>query len=121
MSDLTTPIAQLRDAVRHFVAQRSWEPFHTPKNLAMALSVEASELVEIFQWLTPEESLNIHRDPGRLQHVQEEMADVCCYLLSLANQLDIDLTTAVQQKMIQNAIKYPPPAKSSSDSPQEKK
>lgn len=109
MDDHTTPIAQLRTAVEQFVAERRWEPFHTPKNLVMALSVEAAELVEIFQWLTPEESQAIRQDPERFQHVQEEMADVCCYLLSLANQLEIDLTTAVRLKMVKNAAKYPPP------------
>lgn len=107
MNDAMTPIGQLRQAMQDFVAQRHWEPFHTPKNLVMALSVEASELVEIFQWLTPEESLSIASHDRSFQHVKEEMADICCYLFSLANQLDIDLTTAIREKMVKNEQKYP--------------
>jgi dCTP diphosphatase len=95
----------LRDALRRFAAERDWEQFHTPKNLAMALSVEASELLEHFQWLTAEQSQTL--DPEALARVREEMADVLLYLIRLADRLDVDLVSAARDKMELNAQKYP--------------
>jgi NTP pyrophosphatase (non-canonical NTP hydrolase) len=89
-----------------FADERDWDQFHNPKNLAMALSVEASELVEIFQWLTPEQAKEI-MDSSQSDHVKEEVADVMIYLLRLADKLDIDLESAVNDKIIQNGKKYP--------------
>ncbi len=95
----------MRERVRAFVAERDWERFHSPKNLAMALSVEAAELVELFQWLTEEESNA--PDPDRRRRVAEEMADVLWFLVRLSDRLDIDLLAAAEAKLAANAAKYP--------------
>jgi NTP pyrophosphatase (non-canonical NTP hydrolase) len=97
--------ALLRDALRGFAAERDWDQFHTPKNLAMALSVEAAELLEHFQWLTAEQSQTLDRTT--LARVREEMADVLLYLVRLADRLDIDLLAAARDKMTLNAERYP--------------
>lgn len=107
MSDATTPIAELRELVRRFVDERDWRQFHTPKNLAMSLAIEAAELMEHFQWLTPEQSRGIAGDAGKLAAVGEELADVLCYAFALANELNLDLSDCVRRKMIRNAEKYP--------------
>ncbi len=104
-SDALTSLAELRNAVRQFVEERDWQQFHAPKNLAMALSIEAAELMEHFQWISAAESRAL--DSGKLANVGHEMADVLCYLLALANQLDIDLTSTFFQKMEMNRAKYP--------------
>lgn len=95
----------LRDTLREFVAEREWRSYHTPKNLAMALIVEAAELVEHFQWATPEESVAL--TPEKAMEVQEEMADVLVYLVELADVLNIDLIHAAHDKIAKNALKYP--------------
>ena len=95
----------LRDTLRKFVAERDWDKFHSPKNLAMALSVEASELMEHFQWLTEEESRRL--PPEKFNAVRDEMADVLVYLVRLADKLDVDLLEAAAQKIEKNALKYP--------------
>jgi NTP pyrophosphatase (non-canonical NTP hydrolase) len=95
----------LRDTLRKFVAERDWDQFHSPKNLAMALSVEAAELLEHFQWLTEAES---HRlPPEKRAQVRDEMADVLVYLVRLADKLDVDLLDAARKKIEKNALKYP--------------
>ena len=96
---------ELRDKLRKFVAERDWDQFHSPKNLAMALSVEASELMEHFQWFTEDESRRLA--PAKLAEVQDEMADVLVYLVRLADKLDVDLLAAAAQKIDKNALKYP--------------
>lgn len=98
-------LAEFRDRLRQFVAERDWERFHSPKNLAMALSVEAAELVELFQWLTEEESAA--PDAERRRRVGEEMADVLWFLVRIADRLDIDLLAAAEAKLAANAAKYP--------------
>lgn len=98
-------LGELKERVRAFVAERDWERFHSPKNLAMALSVEASELVELFQWMTEEESGAI--DPERRRRVAEELADVLWFLVRLSDRLDIDLLEAAERKLSANAAKYP--------------
>ena len=95
----------LRDRLRQFVAERDWDQFHSPKNLAMALSVEAAELVEHFQWLTEAESRRL--PPEKLAQVRDEMADVLVYLVRLADKLDVDLLQAAAAKIEKNALKYP--------------
>ena len=96
---------ELRDALRRFADARDWQQFHTPKNLAMALSVEAAELLEHFQWLTEEQSRQL--DGEAKQAVAYEMADVLLYLVQLATQLDVDLMAVAAEKMAINARKYP--------------
>lgn len=107
MSDAQTTVQQLRDLVETFVAERDWHPFHTPKNLTMALAIEAAELMEHFQWLTADESRDVSRTPEKLAAVAEELADVACYCLALANELSIDVASAMRDKMVKNAAKYP--------------
>lgn len=93
--------------LRAFVRERDWERFQSPKNLAMALTAEAGELLEIFQWLTEEQSRAIAADCPEYELVRQELADVQIYLLRLADQLNIDLGQAVQDKLRLNAEKYP--------------
>jgi len=99
-------IKTIQKQLSDFADERDWDQFHNPKNLAMALSVEASELVEIFQWLTPEQAEEI-MDSSQSNHVKEEVADVMIYLLRLADKLDIDLESIVSDKIVQNGKKYP--------------
>ncbi len=110
MSDSETTVAQLRRIVEQFVDRRDWHRFHTPKNLAMSISIEAAELMEHFQWLTPDESLGLRAEPEQLAAIGEELADVLCYALAMANELGLDLSTAIRDKMVKNAVKYPPPS-----------
>ena len=98
-------LTQLRDALREFAAERDWDQYHSPKNLASALAVEAAELLERFQWLTEDQSRNL--PPVELQKVREEMADVLNYLVRLADKLDVNLLEAAREKMKLNAQKYP--------------
>jgi NTP pyrophosphatase (non-canonical NTP hydrolase) len=102
-------IQNLQQRLRAFAAERAWQPYQTPKNLAMAMVVEAAELVEIFQWLTPEESHAIAQDPAKHQHLGEEIADVMLYLLQIADQTGVDVADALERKLVKNALKYPPP------------
>ena len=95
----------LRDALREFTAARDWRQYHTPKNLAMALIVEAAELVEQFQWMTPEQSMALSEK--QLVAVRDEVADTLIYLVEIADVLGIDLIAAARDKMAKNAIKYP--------------
>jgi len=96
---------QLRDALRQFAAERDWDQFHSPKNLASALAVEAAELLERFQWLTEDQSRRL--PPDELAKVREEMADVLNYLVRLADKLDVNLLEAARDKIELNALKYP--------------
>jgi dCTP diphosphatase len=98
-------IDDLAEELRAFVAERDWEKFHTPKNLAMALSVEVAELVEHFQWLTPEESEGLE-ETARVK-VSDEIGDVLIYLVRLADKLGIDPLAAAEAKLRKNAEKYP--------------
>jgi NTP pyrophosphatase (non-canonical NTP hydrolase) len=100
-------IANLQATLRHFAAEREWQPFHTPKNLATALMVEAAELVEVFQWMTPDESREAHLDAGSKQRIGEEIADVLLYLLQVADHTQVDVEQAVKDKLVRNAQKYP--------------
>ena len=96
---------QLIQAIRTFNQERDWERFHTPKNLAMALSVEAGEIVEQFQWLTPEQSDAL--PPETRASVRDEIGDVLIYLLNLADKLGVDPLQAARDKLDQNRAKYP--------------
>jgi len=100
-----TELETLRDDLRKFSAARDWEQFHSPKNLAMALSAEAGELLEVFQWLTEEQSRNL--EPKAMAAVGEEIADVLLYLVRLGDQLGVDPVAAAQRKLAENERKYP--------------
>jgi NTP pyrophosphatase (non-canonical NTP hydrolase) len=106
-SDSVTTVAQLKKLIGDFVAERDWSQFHSPKNVSMALAIEVAELMEHFQWLTTEASRRIADDPEKLTEVGEELADVVGYSLALANELGIDVSSAMRAKMIKNAQKYP--------------
>lgn len=100
-------LSELQAKLRHFAAERDWQPFHTPKNLTTALMVESAELAEIFQWMTPEESRLAHQDPTAKQRIGEEVADVLLYLLQVADHSGIDVEQAVKDKLARNAVKHP--------------
>ncbi|MFD4634476.1 nucleotide pyrophosphohydrolase [Streptomyces sp. NPDC058284] len=102
-------VAVLQRRLAEFAAARDWEQYHTPKNLAAALSVEASELVEIFQWLTPEESARVMEDPGTAPRVADEVADVLAYLLQFCEVLGIDALAALAAKIERNERRFPAP------------
>jgi len=98
-------LTRLRDLVRVFVDERDWDQFHTPKNLSAALTVEAAELLEHFQWLQHGRAEELGSE--KLVQVRHEMADVLVYLVRLADKLDVDLMGAVEEKMVLNRAKYP--------------
>jgi NTP pyrophosphatase (non-canonical NTP hydrolase) len=100
-------IEQLTAAIRDFAHSRDWERFHTPKNLAMALSVEVAELVELFQWLTPEESAALTDTPESRAAIGDEIADVAIYLLRLADVLGIDVGAVTTAKLARNELRFP--------------
>src|SRR6476620_9583523 len=108
MADTQTPIQQLKDLMRSFVDERDWRQFHSPKNLSMSLAIEAAELMEHFQWIDAAQSRRLGEEPAKIAEVRDEMADVLCYLLAIANELEIDLSEAMRDKMLKNAVKYPP-------------
>lgn len=107
MSDSTTPVQLLKDLMRTFVDERDWRQFHSPKNLSMSLAIEAAELMEHFQWIDVAASRKLKEDPPKLTAIGEELADVICYALALANELGLDISDVVQNKMVKNAVKYP--------------
>jgi len=102
-------IEELTIGIRAFARARDWERFHTPKNLAMALSVEVAELVELFQWLTPEESTTLADTSEGRAAIEDEIADVAIYLLRLADVTGLDVRSAVEAKIIRNESRFPPP------------
>lgn len=106
-SDATTTVADLKRLVVRFAEERDWGRFHTPKNLAASVAIEAAELLERFQWSTPEESFAVKDDPEALNAVAEEIADVASYLLNLCDKLGVDFASAFAAKMRKNAEKYP--------------
>ena len=105
MQEQTRNLQYLRDQLQQFVAEREWQQFHTPKNLASALSVEAAELLEPFQWLKTGEATEL--SPAIHTAIRHEMADVLNYLVMLADQLNVDLISAALEKIELNAQKYP--------------
>lgn len=106
-SDATTTVAELREQMRKFVAQRDWEKFHQPKNLAMSIAIETAELMEHFQWRDHDQCKAALEDPETLQEVKDEISDIFAYLLSLTNALDIDLSQTFRDKMVRVEKKYP--------------
>ncbi|MSQ93805.1 MAG: nucleotide pyrophosphohydrolase [Gemmataceae bacterium] len=107
MPDSATTLADLKDVVRRFVEERAWQPFHSPKNLAMGIAVEAAELMECFLWMDLPASQEAAKDPPKREAIADEMADVFCYLLNLSNVIGIDLSEALRAKIVKNALKYP--------------
>jgi dCTP diphosphatase len=105
--DSKTTVAELRKLVADFVAERDWSQFHSPKNVSMALAIEAAELMEHFQWLTTDASRDLATEPEKLAKIGEELADVIGYSFALANELGLDISSAVRAKMVKNAEKYP--------------
>jgi NTP pyrophosphatase (non-canonical NTP hydrolase) len=106
-TDTHTTIGDLRQAVDDFVNERDWRPFHSPKNLAMSIAIESAELMEHFQWLSPNEAQAAVADPATLAAVADELADVLIYCLSLANALHVDVSSALLTKLGINAARYP--------------
>ena len=98
---------EIAQIVNRFVSERDWEQFHSPKNLSMSIAIEAAELMEHFQWVKSDELPALLEDAERRAEITDELADITCYLLSLANALDIDVSSAVTAKMAKNARKYP--------------
>ncbi len=107
MPDATTTVAALKETMRRFIAERAWEPYHSPKNLVMALAVEAAELMEHFLWVDAEGSRALAQDPARRPAIADELADVAGQVFNLCNVLGIDLSDALAAKMVKNAVKYP--------------
>ncbi|MFJ3631612.1 nucleotide pyrophosphohydrolase [Streptomyces sp. NPDC090112] len=97
----------LQRRLARFAVARGWEPYHTPKNLAVALSVEAAELVEIFQWLTPEQSARVMEEPESAHRVADEVADVLAYLLQFCEVLGVDVLAALAAKIERNELRFP--------------
>ena len=95
----------IQQVIKKFSQERDWDKFHNPKNLAMALSVETAELLEIFQWMTPEQALNL--DEAKQEHLKEEIADISVYMIRICMAYGIDLEAAILNKMKKNEKKYP--------------
>jgi NTP pyrophosphatase (non-canonical NTP hydrolase) len=110
MADDTTPVAALKDIARRFAAARNWEPYHSPKNLVMALACEVAELMEPFRWLTADESRAALADPATREAVADELSDVTYLVMLVSLHTGIDITDAVRAKMAKNEQKYPAPA-----------
>ncbi len=107
MTKRLVDVEALGAVLKLFSRARHWERFHSPKNLAMALTGEVGELVEILQWLTEEQSRAVAKDPHTAQAIRDELADVLIYLVELATALDVDLNEAVKAKLVKNSLKYP--------------
>ncbi|MFD6530473.1 nucleotide pyrophosphohydrolase [Streptomyces sp. NPDC060184] len=105
-------VAQLQRRLAAFAESRQWGQYHTPKNLASALSVEASELLEIFQWLTPEQAAAVMNDPVTAHRVEDEVADVLAYLLQFCEVLGVDALAALSAKIDRNETRFPVPGRS---------
>ncbi|MFJ8132217.1 nucleotide pyrophosphohydrolase [Streptomyces hydrogenans] len=115
MTDTEHDVAALQRRLAAFAAARDWQPYHTPKNLAAALSVEAAELLEIFQWLTPEQAEKVMEDPGSAHRVEDEVADVLAYLLQFCQVLEIDPLAALAAKIDRNELRFPPRRRDGTD------
>ena len=107
MSDRETRVEELKDRVASFIKARDWERYHSPKNLAMSISIEAAEIMEHFQWLTVGEAVEAMNDEKVRAEVEDELADVLIYCLSLANQTGIDVSSAVNRKLDRNEGRFP--------------
>ena len=106
--DKDTSVADLLEAVRRFVAEREWEVYHSSKNLAMSIAIEAAELMEHFQWRKAEDGQTLLEDPEKKAEIAEELADILIYCLSFANQAEIDISEVVLAKLAKNEFRFPP-------------
>ena len=107
MQDTTTTVGELIKLIDDFVAERHWQPFHDPKNLSASIAIEAAELMEHFQWLRSDELSSVREDREAMASVREEVADIMAYVLSFASAMGIDVSSALEDKMKKNAVKYP--------------
>ncbi len=107
MPDRTTTVEDIRGEIAEFIKEREWEQFHSPKNLSMAITIEAAELMEIFQWMTVKEALSQSKQPDLRSRIEEEVADIAIYVLSLCNTLGMDLSECISKKIGKNREKYP--------------
>ena len=107
MDDKETTIMELKNFVEDFVQEREWSQFHNAKNLSMALTIEAGELMDIFKWNTPEECESMMSEKNTRQEATDELADIMIYAIAFANRNNINISNAIDQKMIKNRIKYP--------------
>jgi len=107
MDDKETTILELKNFVEDFVQEREWSQFHNAKNLSMALTIEAGELMDIFKWNTPGECESMMFEKTTRQEATDELADIIIYAIAFANRNDINISNAIDQKMIKNRIKYP--------------
>lgn len=107
MKDSTATIESLKQSVARFIRERDWEQFHSPKNLSMAVSIEAAELMEIFQWMGVDEARRKSRSPRLRKNIEEEIADIAIYTLSLCHSLGLDLSSCIEKKIEKNGKKYP--------------
>jgi len=105
--DQERKIHELKEKIKDFCEARDWDQFHNAKELAIALSIEASELLEIFRWKTPEEVQDLFKDEKKKEDIEDEMADVLYFLIRMAQRYDIDLSEAIDKKMEKNDKKYP--------------
>lgn len=106
-NDENTLVKELISNVREFIRERDWEQFHNPKDLAESICIEAAELLQLFQWTSPEETSKFKTDLNEISPIKEELADVIIYCMSMANRLKIDLTSAIIEKLESNRTKYP--------------
>lgn len=107
MKDSATTIDEIKKEIGRFVDEREWGPFHSPKNLSMSITIEAAELMEIFQWMDVDEARSKSALPELRQKIEEEIADIAIYTLSLCNTLRLDLSACIASKIEKNCKKYP--------------
>ena len=107
VSDRETRIAELKERVRKFIDDRDWAKYHNPKDIATSIAIEASELMELFQWVKDSQLDTVVNDPDKVARIEAELADIVIYCLGLANTLDIDVSRAVLGKVAENEARYP--------------
>ena len=107
VSDKTTRINELREKVKQFIESRDWTKYHNPKDVIISITIEAAELLELFQWVKESEIDKIIKNPQKFNKIEDELADVLIYCISLANALDIDISNIIINKIAKNISKYP--------------
>ena len=107
MNDSNTTITELKKIVEDFVNERDWSQFHNPKNLSMALAIEAGELMDIFKWNSTQECEDMMSEKNTRQDATDELADIMIYALAFSNRNNINISSAIEKKMIKNRKKYP--------------
>ena len=107
MDDKTTNIIDIKTRILNFIEERDWTKYHNPKDIAISISIEASELLELFQWTKEQDVKEITSNPQKRQKIADELADIIIYCLSLSNAIDIDVSQAISEKIDKNSAKYP--------------